>query len=117
MATISSHILDTVSGVSAAGIRTRLFRISDSQRDLIFDVYASDEGRITEIVDLSTEDAEHEYELVFSGADYYSAQPYPTQNNSCIKDVVLRFSITDPDKRYHMPIMLSPHSYSVWWSN
>ena len=115
MATVSSHILDTVSGVSAVGIQAQLFRISGDQRDLLFDVYASDEGRIIQSVDLSDTDTECEYELVFHGAEYFSTQPCPVEGNSCIKVVVLRFSMTEPDKRYHMPVMLSPHSYSVWW--
>lgn len=121
MVTVSSHILDTISGVSAVGIRVQLFRLSGHQRDLLFDVYASDEGRIIETVDPYDTDidtaSKYEYELIFHGADYFSTQPCPAESNSYMKVVVLRFSMPDPDKRYHMPIMLSPHSYSVWWSS
>ena len=117
MATVSSHILDTVSGVSAVGIRAQLFQISGVKRDLLFDVSASDEGRIIESIDLSDAHTECEYELIFHGADYFSTQPNPVKTSRCMKVVVLRFSMTDPDKRYHMPVMLSPHSYSVWWSS
>jgi 5-hydroxyisourate hydrolase len=117
MATVSSHILDTVSGVSAMGIQVQLFRISGDQRKLLFDVRASDEGRIIESIELSASDTKCEYELVFHGAAYFSTQPCPADSNSCMKVVVLRFSMSDPDKRYHMPVMLSPHSYSVWWSS
>ena len=117
MATVSSHILDSVSGVSAVGIRAQLFQISGKQRDLLFDVYASEEGRIVESLDLSASDTECEYELVFHGADYFSTRPCPVENSSCMKVVVLRFSMPDPGKRYHMPVMLSPYSYSVWWSS
>ena len=117
MATVSSHILDTVSGISAEDIRAQLFRISGNQRNLLFDVYTSDEGRIVESVDLSDADPECEYELVFHGADYFSTQPCPVDNSASMKVVVLRFSMPDPEKRYHMPVMLSPNSYSVWWSS
>ncbi len=83
----------------------------------MFDVHSSDEGRIIESVDLSNAENESEYELIFHGADYFSTQPCPAQSSECMKVVILRFSMADPDKRYHMPIMLSPHSYSVWWSS
>jgi 5-hydroxyisourate hydrolase len=32
-------------------------------------------------------------------------------------EIVLRFAMPDPASRYHMPVILSPHGYSVWWSS
>ncbi len=116
MATISTHILDTVSGKSAAGIRVQLFVIDGERRQQLFDVNADDDGRVVENVDPSASPASAEYELVLHGYDYYEREPCPGQGDSVVKVVVLRFVMPDPEKRYHMPIMLSPHSYSVWWS-
>ncbi len=49
MAVVSSHILDSVSGGSAAGIRCELFRLqADSSKQVVFDVIADAEGRISE---------------------------------------------------------------------
>jgi 5-hydroxyisourate hydrolase-like protein (transthyretin family) len=39
----------------------------------------------------------------------------PGANHSAMKTVVLRFTMADRNKRYHMPVMLAPHSYSVCW--
>ena len=30
--------------------------------------------------------------------------------------VVFRLRLSDPDARYHVPLIASPHGYSVWWS-
>ena len=111
MAIVSSHILDSVTGRSAAGIRCQLLRIgSNAQRDVIFDVIADAEGRIHETLAVSEQDLGSEYELVFHAADYFQADA------ATVPVVVLRFLMHDPERRYHLPLMLAPHSYSTWWS-
>ena len=37
--------------------------------------------------------------------------------DNVVATIVIRFAITDNHKRYHLPVMLSPHSYSAWWSS
>ena len=115
MATVSSHILDSVSGKSAVGIRTRLFRlVNDSERQLLFDVVADREGRIAETVVIDDANSGSEFELVFHAAEYFRAQGLDP--GSMVNTVVIRFVMLDDQQRYHMPVMLSPHSYSTWWS-
>lgn len=114
MATVSSHILDSVHGGSAVGIRVELLRIvSNTERQPVFDVIADSEGRISEAVRIN---ADSEYELLFYGTDYFSDKSLPEKNEPMISTVVIRFSMSDDEKRYHIPLMLSPHAYSVWWS-
>ncbi len=113
MATVSSHILDSVKGTHAAGIRCQLFRLGDS-RQLLFDVSADTEGRIAEPVAIDETNLGFEFELVLFGADYFAAQGIAVA--SPLRTVVLRFTIDNRDARYHLPVMLAPHSYSTWWS-
>ncbi|MFT5221085.1 MAG: 5-hydroxyisourate hydrolase [Planctomycetota bacterium] len=115
MATISSHILDSLNGLSASGIRVELFRLDGEARTRLFDVSAGDEGRIVEAVDIGDAVSSREYELIFHGGDYFAR--CHGLNSDAQRVVVLRFTMPEADKRYHMPIMLSPHSYSVWWSS
>ena len=116
MATVSSHILDSVSGKSAVGIRSQLFQIvNDTARQLVFDVTADQEGRIAETVVIDDANIGCEFELVFHGAAYFQAQGLASE--SMVKTVVIRFSMSDDAKRYHLPVMLAPHSYSTWWSS
>jgi len=117
MATVSSHILDSVTGGAAVGIRVALYRISaESARQTLFDLEADTEGRIIEQVDVSQAPANSEYELVFHSADYFANKLLPDTVDSVMNTVVIRFSMPDPQQRYHLPVMLSPHSYSVWSS-
>ena len=115
MATVSSHILDAVSGKSAAGIRSQLFQLDGPDKLLVFDVAADGEGRITETVAIDESNRGSEFELVFYGRDYFTGLSLAT--DSMVKTVVLRFVMDDDQKRYHLPVMLSPHSYSTWWSS
>ena len=112
MAIVSSHILDSVSGGSAAGIRCELFQLqADSSKQIVFDVVADAEGRISETVLIDASSNGGEVELVMHAAGYFGAE------NAVVPTVVIRFIIDDADKRYHLPVMLSPHSYSTWWSS
>ena len=114
MATVSSHILDSVSGAHAAGIRCQLFRLDGDRRRPVFDVTADAEGRIAERVEVGDAGGGAEFELVIHGADYFAAQGRAMP--SSVSTVVLRFVIDDDARRYHLPVMLAPHAYSACWS-
>lgn len=114
MATISSHVLDSVLGSHAAGIRVQCFLLSGESRALVFDVNANDEGRITEQVKSIA--ASDQYELIFFARDYFNTLLLPTIGDPVMTEVVTRMSVNDDDARYHVPVVLSPHSYTVWWS-
>ena len=114
MATVSSHVLDSVSGSHAAGIRCQLFRLGPTKR-LIFDVIANDEGRIAESVVIDRDNRGAEFEIVFHSSDYF-AKDFQV-GASIVETVVIRFRMNDDDARYHLPVMLSPHSCSAWWSD
>lgn len=114
MATISSHILDSVVGSHAAGIRVQCFLLCGDRRQLTFDVIADDEGRITEPV--AATDSASQYELVFYAKDYFAKHSLPSNGDPVMTEVVTRLAINNDDAKYHVPVVLSPHSYTVWWS-
>jgi 5-hydroxyisourate hydrolase len=116
MATVSSHILDSIAGGPAVGIRVVLYKLpGEGGKQKIFDVTTDGKGLIDETVDPGKADKSAQYELVFHSADYFAALDLSTTNHSVMKTVVLRFTMADRNKRYHMPITLAPHSYSVCW--
>lgn len=108
--TVSSHILDSTTGGSAIGIRVQLFTLaSDGSRQCLLDTRASDEGRVVEAFDIASET---ECELVFHSASFFGS----SADCSPVQQAVLRFTTRTDQTRYHLPVMLAPHSYSVWWS-
>ena len=115
MATVSSHILDSITGSSAAGIRVQLLLRTSGDESVVFDVNADQEGRIAENVELGDHSSDAEFELVMYGADYFATQGITTE--SMVRQIVIRLAMDDNQRRYHLPVMLSPHSYSTWWSS
>lgn len=117
MATISSHVLDSVIGNHASGIRVECrYLVEGKSSQLVFDKIASDEGRISETVDCEQWGDNPEVELIFHSAAYYELISLPDDGYQIMERIVVRISLPDPVGKYHLPIMLSPHSYSVWWS-
>ena len=125
MATLSSHVLDSVVGDHAKGIRIECYRIDDGTRIQIFDVVGNEQGRIVEEIEVGAISAEStnspqsnspQYELIFHTAAYWAAQPATPEARQIIDEVVVRFTIPAPDEKIHIPLVLSPHSYSLWWS-
>ena len=117
MSELSSHILDAVNGKSAVGIRVQLVRlVSDSEKETVFDVRSDEQGRIAETVDFLQEGTEQQFEMVLDVHTYFDEEHQIDESAQHVKQVVIRFSMVERQKRYHIPIVLSPHSYTVWWS-
>lgn len=115
MATVSSHVLDAVSGGDARGIKIQLFRLEGaSGKQKVFDAVADHQGRISVPVDIDEAAKDAQHELVFHTADYFGNRSPGTTR--IMEVVVVRMTMADPDKRYHIPLVLSPHSYTIWWS-
>ncbi len=114
MASLSTHVLDSLRGSHAAGIRCVLYRLQDDNRIPVFDLRADSEGRLSQPLEFNADSAAAEFELVLHAAEYFAGQGL--DSTGCLREVVLRFVVGE-DRRYHLPVMLAPHSYSTWWSN
>ena len=112
MAVVSSHILNGTDGTHAGGIRVRLIHLKTSEE--IASSETRSDGRFVETVDLKGADPTDKYELVFDAGNYWTERSM--ENPQGFNEIVVRFAMPDADARYHMPIILSPNSYSIWAS-
>ena len=112
MAIISSHTLNGMNGTHAGGFPVRLVNITKNSE--IFSTSIDNNGRLEENVDLSLNDSTDKYELIFDTGVYWNSLGISASNNQIISEVVLRFSMPNKNARYHMPVILSPNSYSTW---
>jgi 5-hydroxyisourate hydrolase len=118
MAVITTHLLNSVLGTHASGVGIALLRIDPSGvRNIVFERETDAGGRLAETVNISKEHAASEYELVFQTGRYFAAQSLPRPTKKILKEVVIRFSMPDPNANHHIPLMIAPNSYSVWWSS
>jgi 5-hydroxyisourate hydrolase len=54
------------------------------------------------------------YELVFHVADYFRAQGVALPAVPFLDRVPIRFGVADPAQHYHVPLLISPWSYSTY---
>jgi 5-hydroxyisourate hydrolase len=114
MALVTSHTLNSSNGTHAGGIAVTLSNLDNG--DVLFKEYMDEGGRLSETVDVSGADPKTVYEICFTTEPYWRAQNIPQVGARISDQIVLRFSMPDPDARYHMPLILSPNGYSVWMS-
>jgi len=110
MATLSSHLLNSVNGTHASGVKVIINQINSSGEKVIFFESETDNGgRILKDFELSSNDCACEYEMVCKTADYFSKK-------KIVSEIIVKFKMEDPKKKYHLPIIISPNGYSIWWS-
>ena len=118
MAVVTTHLLNSVLGTRAVGVAIGLLRIEASgARTIVFERETDAGGRLSETVKIAKGHADAEYELVFQTGHYFAGQSLPQPAKQIVKEIVIRFSMPDPNAGYHIPLMIAPNSYSVWWSS
>ena len=111
MGKLTTHILDTSMGTPAKEVEIKLYKRNDSSLKLINSAKTNEDGRCNEPLlsgDLFEEGC---YEIEFNIGHYYA-----TKDIDCpfLKDVVIRFYISNRDENYHVPLLISPFSYSTY---
>ena len=115
MGHLSTHVLDTTSGCPATGMAVKLQRVEGKNAETIMAFTLNAEGRIDGGALLDAQAmAAGRYRLVFSVAPYFRAKGVPLPQPPFIDDVQLDFGIADPAGQYHVPLVVSPWSYSTY---
>ena len=109
MAIFSSHLLNSVNGTHANGVKVIINQINSSGVKKIFLETETDKGgRVLRDFELSKDDCACDYEMVCKTADYFSER-------KIVSEIIVKFKMEDPKKKYHLPIIISPNGYSIWW--
>ena len=113
---LTTHVLDTASGWPAAHMQIELWRIGPQadERTLLATVRTNADGRVD--APLLADDAFQpgSYELVFEVGAYFAAQNAQLPNPPFLGRVPVRFAIADAGAHYHVPLLVSPWSYSTY---
>ena len=115
MGHLSTHVLDTMNGCPAAGMRVRLQRIDGERVSTLKDFTLNVDGRNDggALLDAQTM-ASGRYRLVFAVAPYFRARGVVLPEPAFIDEVQLDFGIADAAGRYHVPLLVSPWAYSTY---
>ena len=104
---LSTHVLDTVVGRPAAGVKITLHEIGGSARALLKETVTNADGR-TDAPLISGEPLRiGTYELAFRMSDYFGTSAF-------LDEVPIRFCIAEPEGHYHVPLLVTPWSYTTY---
>ena len=102
---LTTHVLDTMRGRPAAGITIELWSVDQSK--MLKSVRTNADGRTDSPLLSGEEMSAGTYELVFFVGDYFGERKF-------LDRVPVRFVIADATSKYHVPLLVSPWSYSTY---
>ncbi|RYG92661.1 hydroxyisourate hydrolase [Loktanella sp. IMCC34160] len=111
---LTTHVLDTALGLPAKGMKIDLYRIEDGNWVHLVTKHTNEDGRtdgpILPVDDFKT----GRYELLFYVGDYLRKTGMPGDEPRFLDEVPIRFGISDASSHYHVPLLVSPYSFSTY---
>ena len=112
MTKLTTHCLDTFSGKPAKGVKVDVYLVSD-KREKLNSTVLNNNGRSEKPLVEGVNFKEGQYELVFFVGDYFKkitdlpATPF-------LNEIVIKFGVSNPKENYHVPLLVTPWSYSTY---
>jgi 5-hydroxyisourate hydrolase len=114
MTKLTTHVLDIYSGKPGKGIKVELYYYQNNeQKNKINTIILNNDGRSDQALVEGANFKEGKYELVFFVGDYFkkingiSKIPF-------LDDIVIKFGISNVEEHHHIPLLVSPWSYSTY---
>ena len=112
---LSTHVLDTMHGTPAAGMQVVLYATQGEQATLVKSLVLNADGRnpdgmLIEHANLKV----GTYRLVFDVEAYFEARGVVLPKPNFLNRVSLDFGVAHADQHYHVPLLVSPWSYSTY---
>jgi hydroxyisourate hydrolase len=105
MSQLTTHVLDTMRGIPAAGMKIELWSVDQSE--MLKSVETNRDGRTESPLLADNEMTAGNYELIFFVGDYFGERRF-------LDRVPVRFVISDAAAKYHVPLLVSPWAYSTY---
>ena len=114
MGKLTTHVLDTAHGRPGAGIELKLYRVAATGRQLLDTRRTNSDGRCDTPLLSDAGLSVGSYEIEFAAGDYFASLGLILPQPRFVDIVVLRFGIADANAHYHVPLLVSPFSYSTY---
>ena len=112
MTKLTTHCLDTFSGKPAKGIKVEVYSIS-SKREKLNSTILNDNGKSDKPLVEGVIFKEGQYELVFFVGDYFK-KITDLPETAFLNEIVVKFGVSNPKEHYHVPLLVTPWSYSTY---
>jgi 5-hydroxyisourate hydrolase len=114
MGRLTTHVLDLVRGMPAAGMTIELAACEGTQRRLAVRASTNRDGRCDAPLLEGAAMVAGPWQLEFHVAAYFNAQGVTLAEPPFLDVVVVRFGIADTQGYYHVPLLVTPWSYSTY---
>jgi 5-hydroxyisourate hydrolase len=116
MGQLTTHVLDTTLGKPATALRLTVWAITADAdiKTALKTVETNSDGRTDEPLLNGEEFKPGTYEITFDVAAYFARTGAKISDPPFLDQIPIRFTIADPDGKYHVPLLVSPWSYSTY---
>jgi hydroxyisourate hydrolase len=115
VAGVTTHVLDVTIGRPAQGVRVELYELEGgSERKLVSDVVTNADGRTDKPLVAADQARAGRFELIFHVGDYFRSRRVELADPPFLDIVPIRFGVADGKAHYHVPLIVSPWSYSTY---
>ncbi|AMB85270.1 5-hydroxyisourate hydrolase [Pseudomonas agarici] len=114
MGRLTTHVLDAAQGCPGRSIKVELYRVEGTQLKRVASARTNDDGRCDAPLLQGSDYRCGVYQLQFHAGDYYRACGVTLPEPAFLDVVVLRFGISAEQDHYHVPLLISPYSYSTY---
>ncbi len=115
---LTTHVLDTTRGKPAAGVKIRLYRVSGNSHQKLAETVTNADGRTDAPMLDGAKFTAGVYELVFCAGAYLRATGQAGGQAGdgllFLDEIPIRFGVADAGQHYHVPLLISPYTYSTY---
>jgi 2-oxo-4-hydroxy-4-carboxy-5-ureidoimidazoline decarboxylase len=111
---LSTHVLDTQAGRPACGIPVELAEIGEDERRIVARAVTNADGRTDQPLVAGRPLPIGHYELSFHVAAYFVARRAQLADPPFLGTIPIRFAIAEPEGHYHVPLLVTPWSYTTY---
>lgn len=111
---LSTHVLDTMHGAPAVGMAVALYTTQGDTATLVKRFTLNADGRSDGLLYDNNTIRVGTYRLTFDVAGYFKARGVQLPEPNFLDKVSLDFGVAHTDQHYHVPLLVSPWSYSTY---
>jgi 5-hydroxyisourate hydrolase len=110
---LTTHVLDTARGVPGAGMRVELYALTPKYEKLT-SITTNADGRADAPLLEGADFKAGQYELLFRAGDYFREAGIALDDPAFLDEIPIRFAISNGEAHYHVPLLVTPWSYSTY---
>jgi 5-hydroxyisourate hydrolase len=108
--TISTHVLDTESGMPAAGVHVSLYKLGEDARPIrLTQVLTDGDGRVRDLLERPMSPGDYRLEFILSGRTTPEAD-----DDRFFRRIAVDLRVDDVSRSYHVPLLLAPYSLTTY---